>query len=116
MDFGGALVDGHDLEWKSHPRFPTIGMKMILSSSDNPLASLNLVRVPAKGVIGRHVHQEEVETVYVLSGESVLTVEDSEVVFSEGQAVVIPKGIEHGLRNETNKDVQLLTIFTPPIE
>lgn len=116
MDLEPVLVDGDELEWESHPRFPTIAMKSLLSSRDNPLTGLNLVRVPAKGVIARHVHQEEIETVYVLSGESVLTIEDREEVFREGQAAVIPKGVEHGLRNETNHDVELLTIFTPPLE
>jgi len=27
----------------------------------------------------------------------------------------LPHGVEHGLRNETDTDLEILTIFTPPL-
>ncbi len=110
------VVSRHELEWRPHPRVPSIDMKPLLTSAQNTLANLNLLRVPASGVIERHVHPDEIETVYVLSGESVLTLGDRELAFSEGQVVAIPKGLEHALRNEGGSPVELLTFFTPPLE
>ncbi len=110
------VASRHDLEWQPHPRVPSIDMKPLLTSAQNALASLNLLRVPAGGVIEPHVHPGEVETVYVLSGESVLTLGEREMAFGEGQVVAIPKGLEHALRNESGSAVELLTFFTPPLE
>ena len=41
-------------------------MKSLLAADANPLAGVNVVQVPPDGVIGRHRHVKEIETVYVL--------------------------------------------------
>jgi len=50
------LMDG---EWQEHARFPGIYMKSLLTSADNPLASVNVVQVPSGGNIGRHHHAQQ---------------------------------------------------------
>lgn len=102
-------------EWKEHPRFRNIWMKVLLTSEDNSLASVNIVRVPPGSVIGRHHHPGQVETVYVLAGRSLLALGETEVPFSAGQIVAIPIALEHALRNEGTEPVDLLTFFTPPL-
>ena len=109
------VVDPSNVEWKEHSRFRGIYMKSLLTSEDNSLASVNVVRVPAGGVIGWHNHPVQVETVYVLRGQSVLTLGDRELPFHAGQVVAIPMGLEHSLHNVGQETVELLTIFTPPI-
>jgi hypothetical protein len=51
-------------------------MKTLITSAGNPLAGVNLVRVPPDGVIGRHHHSKETEMVYVLAGESISYAEE----------------------------------------
>jgi quercetin dioxygenase-like cupin family protein len=102
-------------EWQEHARFPGIYMKGLLTSADNPLASVNVVRVPPGGVIGRHRHAQQLETVWVIRGESILTLDQTEVSLRDGQIIAIPMGLEHALRNEGEALVELLTFFTPPL-
>lgn len=90
-------------------------MKSLLGSADNPLAGVSVVRVPPDGVIGRHLHANEIETVYVLAGQSVLTLGDTDHHFAAGQIVAIPARLEHALRNTGDETVELLCIFTPPL-
>ena len=90
-------------------------MKTLLDSAGNPLAGVNIVQVPPDGVIGRHHHVSEIETVYVLAGQSVLTLGDADHAFAAGQVVAIPAGLEHALRNTGATTVELLCIFTPPL-
>jgi len=110
-----AIVDSAAVDWTEHPRFRSIGMKALLTSADNPLAGVNAVQVPPGGVIGRHLHAKEIETVYVLAGQSVLTLGDADFAFAVGQVVAIPAGLEHALRNTGRETVELLCIFTPPL-
>jgi quercetin dioxygenase-like cupin family protein len=110
-----AIVDSAAIAWTEHPRFRSIGMKALLTSTDNPLAGVNVVQVPPDGVIGRHLHAQEIETVYVLAGQSVLTLGDADYPFAVGQVVAIPAGLEHALRNTGAETVELLCIFTPPL-
>ena len=101
-------------EWQEHARFPGIYMKGLLTASDNPLASVNVVQVPSGGVIGRHRHAQQLETVWVIRGNAILTLDQTEVSIRIGQIVAIPIGLEHALRNEGKTLVELLTFFTPP--
>jgi quercetin dioxygenase-like cupin family protein len=104
-----------DREWAAHPRFANILMKQLLTSAENPHASISRVRVPPGAVIGWHHHAGQIETVYVLAGESTLTLGESDVPFCAGQVVAIPSELKHTLRNAGPATVELLCIFTPPL-
>jgi len=102
-------------EWQEHARFPGIYMKTLLTSTDNPLASVNVVQVPSGGKIGRHRHAKQLETVWVIRGDAILTLDQTDLPVSVGQIIAIPIGLEHALRNEGQSVVELLTFFTPPL-
>jgi quercetin dioxygenase-like cupin family protein len=109
------IVDATTMEWGEHPRVTGILTKQLLTASDNPLASVALVQVPPGSVVGLHSHTDQVETVYVLKGQSVLTLAGTEMPFNAGQIVALPAGVEHELRNAGPGPVELITFFTPPI-
>jgi quercetin dioxygenase-like cupin family protein len=102
-------------EWQQHARFPGISMKGLLSTLDNPFANVNVVQVPPGAAVGRHSHAEQVETVWVIRGTAILTLDQTEVSIKDGQIIAIPSGLEHALRNEGTTLVELLTFFTPPL-
>ena len=103
-------------EWQDHTRFPGIQMQELLTRLDNPFANVNAVRVPSGCTIGRHRHARQVETVWVIRGNPILTLDQTEVSLRDGQIIAIPIGLEHALRNESPTPVELLTFFTPPLE
>jgi mannose-1-phosphate guanylyltransferase/mannose-6-phosphate isomerase len=90
-------------------------MKRLLTTLDNPLANVNAVRVPPGGEIGRHQHVQQIETVWLVRGNAILTLDQTEVTLRDGQIIAIPIGVEHALRNEGTTPVELLTFFTPPL-
>jgi len=109
------IADLTNGEWQEHARFPGIYMKGLLTSADNPLASINVVQVPHGGIIGRHRHAQQFETIWVIKGNAILTLDQTEVPIRDGQIIAIPIGLEHALRNEGQSPVELLTFFTPPL-
>jgi quercetin dioxygenase-like cupin family protein len=102
-------------EWQEHTRFPGIQMQGLLTRLDNPFANVNAVRVPPGGTIDRHHHAKQVETLWVIRGNTILTLDQTEVSLRDGQIIAIPLGLEHALRNEGPALVELLTFFTPPL-
>jgi quercetin dioxygenase-like cupin family protein len=102
-------------EWHEHARFPGVHMKGLLTSADNPFASVNVVQVPTGAAIGRHRHIQQLETVWIIRGNAILTLDQTEVSLRDGQIIAIPIGLEHALRNEGPGLVELLTFFTPPL-
>ena len=109
------IADFTDGEWREHVRFPGIFMKGLLTSADNPLASVNVVRVPPGGNIARHRHAQQLETIWIIRGNAILTLDQTEVSIRDGQIIAIPIGLEHALRSENQVLVELLTFFTPPL-
>jgi quercetin dioxygenase-like cupin family protein len=109
------IVDSNALHWEEHPRIKNIYMKTLLTSAENPLANVSLIRVPVGNIVTRHVHVNEEETVYLLTGKSELVLGDERVSFDAGSIVVIPKGLEHELHNVGDEPVELLAFFTPPL-
>ena len=109
------LADLETVEWQEHTRFPGIYLKGLLTSADNPLASVNVIQVPPGGKIGRHRHAQQFETIWVIRGNAILTLDQTEVSIKDGQIIAIPLGLEHALRNDGQSLVELLTFFTPPL-
>lgn len=109
------LVDGRSISWSEHPRFKEIQMKGLLTSADNPLAQISLVRVPVDSAVPRHLHANQVETVYLVRGQGELVLGDQRVSFNAGSVVAIPKGLQHELHNVGDEPLELLAFFTPPL-
>ena len=102
-------------EWQQHPRFSGILIKGLLTAADNPFASVNVVQVPPGAEIGCHRHLQQLETILIIRGNAILTLDRTEVSLRDGQLIAIPIGLEHALRNQGPGQVELLTFFTPPI-
>jgi quercetin dioxygenase-like cupin family protein len=109
------IVNSTDAQWGDHPRFAGIQMKALLTKADNALANVSMVHVPPGSEVGRHMHATQVETVYLLSGQAVLTIGATELALTAGCIVAIPAGAEHALRNVGTEPIELLAFFTPPI-
>ena len=74
-----------------------------------------MIQVPPGAAVGSHCHAEQVETVWVIRGNAILTLDQTEVSLKDGQIIAIPIGLEHALRNDGTSVVELLTFFTPPL-
>lgn len=109
------FVNAFEEEWKDHPRFAGVQMKKLLTPADNELANVSQVRVPPGSEVGRHVHATQVETVYILKGQGLLTIGDRSTAMTPGSLVAIPSGCEHSLSNSGSEPIELIAFFTPPI-
>jgi quercetin dioxygenase-like cupin family protein len=114
-DLPARIAEANAAGWREHPRFAGVMMQQLLTSADNNLASVNLVRLPAGRVIGHHTHPVQVETAYILEGQAWLFLGTREVLVTPGQVVAVPMNTEHGLRNTFEQDLVVLAVFTPPM-
>ena len=67
------------------------------------------------GAVPLHLHEREVETVYLLHGQGTLVLGREERDFEEGQVVAIPMQLEHALINKGREPIEIITFFTPPL-
>lgn len=62
-----------------------------------------------------HVHQEEEETIYILSGYGRIHLGSQVEELRPGVAVYIPAQVEHSIENTGNEPIKLVFAFSPPV-
>jgi mannose-6-phosphate isomerase-like protein (cupin superfamily) len=69
------------------------------------------------GQVGpRHIHNNEVEIYYCLSGTGVVIIEEEQFILEQGSALYIPPKHFHETKNIGNVPFEFLGIFGPAVE
>lgn len=84
----------------------------VIYTSDNLQLVLMSLR-PGKE-IGREIHRKIDQFFRIESGIGHLFVEDKIYEISDGDAIVIPRGIYHNIKNIGNTPLKLYTLYSPP--
>jgi len=61
----------------------------------------------------QHTHATMDKLYHVLEGTGVCTLGDDEVPFTQGQMVVAPAGVPHGIRNDSTERLLVLAVLAP---
>ena len=72
----------------------------------------NVYHIPADKKVSLHNHQKHDEIFYCIKGEGFGVLEDSEVELTVGKAFIVPAGVMHALRSDSNLYV---TSFLIPV-
>jgi mannose-6-phosphate isomerase-like protein (cupin superfamily) len=81
----------------------TPGLRMSMIAED----------LPPKSEIGVHLHSNEDEIIFIRMGTGVATLGDREVPVAAGDAVYVPQGVWHGLRNNSQDMLGMTAIYSP---
>lgn len=104
------FFDVGTMEWSSHPQFPDIRFKALATRETHPAARFSLVKVEVGGKIDAHLHEDELETVYVLAGQGTLNFGAEEALLKRGMGVTIPARLTHSLRNSGPVELELFAV------
>lgn len=101
-----------------------IGIEWYFSRTTRLPTSAMLYHLEPGAEEGEHFHLEgdrescsvisEDEMYIVLAGEVTVTVGDELTMLRSGDAVYVPEGAPHGVRNESNRPAELVLLFGPP--
>jgi mannose-6-phosphate isomerase-like protein (cupin superfamily) len=69
--------------------------------------------LPPGCAVPPHYHRELEEIYYVLSGSGVMTVGEETREVGAGDAVYVPRGARHTLKNTGSKEIKLLLVCGP---
>lgn len=64
--------------------------------------------------IGTETHDEIDQFIRVDEGNGVAILDGTEVDLNDGDAIIIPQGMEHNILNNSERDLKLYSIYTPP--
>jgi mannose-6-phosphate isomerase-like protein (cupin superfamily) len=83
------------------------------TTSDIEKCSLAEEILPVGAAVGQHFHQATEEIYYILAGMGEMTVGNDTQVVSAGDAVFIPCGLVHTLKNTGTEPMKILLICGP---
>jgi mannose-6-phosphate isomerase-like protein (cupin superfamily) len=65
--------------------------------------------------VDAHVHDDFVDSFYVLAGEAEFLVGEETFRAAPGSFVAAPPGVRHGFRNATDSELRLLNVHAPNV-
>ena len=60
--------------------------------------------------IGEHLHSDDEEVYFIISGTGIVTVDGEECIVGPGSAVLPLSGSVHGIRNEGTEDLRIFVV------
>ena len=88
-------------------------LEFLARTTDTPRFNLGIIDFAAGRVLEPHVHGDEDDSFFILSGEITFMLPDGDVVARPGTFVLIPPGVEHGFRNDGSETAQILNVHAP---
>lgn len=77
-------------------------------------SQLVVMNIPVGGEIGMETHHNVEQTLFFLSGNGKVFLDDRESLISAGDVVVVTPGTKHNFINTGTVPLKVYTIYTPP--
>lgn len=74
----------------------------------------NVYHIPAEKKVALHKHNKQDEIFYCIKGKGFGVLEDSEVELSVGKAFIVPAGVMHALRSDS--DMYVSSFLIPVVD
>ena len=88
-------------------------VEFLARTADTPRFTLGIIDFAPGRELEAHVHDGEDDAFYILEGELTFMLGEDRVKAPEGTFVLIPPGVEHGFRNDTERPVRILNVHAP---
>jgi mannose-6-phosphate isomerase-like protein (cupin superfamily) len=88
-------------------------VEFLARTADTPRFTFGIIRFAPGRMLEAHVHDGEDDAFYILEGELTFVLGDEEVIAPQGTFVLVPPGVEHAFRNDTETPVRILNIHAP---
>lgn len=107
MDVGAAWGEGDAIDG-------TPFRVVVAASETSGHAVVLTVDMPPGEHVLAHVHHDEDQINVVVSGRVRARVGADEAVLETGGVLLMPRGIEHELWNDSDQTAQVIEVYTPP--
>jgi mannose-6-phosphate isomerase-like protein (cupin superfamily) len=88
-------------------------VEFLARTADTPRFTFGIIEFQPGRELEAHVHADEDDAFYILSGELTFLLGGERVPAPPGTFVLVPPGTEHGFRNDGEEPVRMLNIHAP---
>ena len=88
-------------------------VEFLARTVDTPRFTFGIVDFAPGRELEQHVHDDEDDSFYILEGELTFLFGDESRKAGPGTFVLIPPGVRHGFRNDTDSAVRIINVHAP---
>jgi mannose-6-phosphate isomerase-like protein (cupin superfamily) len=88
-------------------------VEFLARTADTPRFNFGIIEIAPGRVLEEHIHDGEDDAFYILEGEMTFTFGEETAAAPPGTFVLVPPGVQHGFRNDTDAPVRMLNIHAP---
>ena len=104
----------HKVEAGAGERLQWAGMEFVIrASAESTGGAFSIIEEVDAVDAPPHTHANEDELFYVLEGDHIFTVGETEYAAAPGDTVFVPKGVRHAQRRVIPRTGRTLTMFSP---
>ena len=111
----GRSIDANSLPWSPSRSFPGAQVKHLETRSSHPGLSFHVVKIEAGAEMTEHVHEQSIETLYVISGRCILNVDKQQFGGGAGFCATVPARAPHSVKNAGDTPLELVMVYSPPL-
>lgn len=112
MDMRTVVKKPDESKWVKNPAHREVYLNTLLDENENLSVIVKLAKIMPGGEIMPHTHKNQ-ETMYFLEGEGNVLVNGQRKIVKRGEMVNAPAGCEHGILNDTGREILLYCVFAP---
>jgi mannose-6-phosphate isomerase-like protein (cupin superfamily) len=109
-----TVISGNEAEVAQIPRPGRVVRHFVGHEEGARLLSSGVVVFPPDTDSIPHMHTDNEEILYVLSGHGALVCDGQTVPLRPGEFVFIPPGIKHYVHNPGEEEIKFFYVFSPP--
>ncbi|WP_456475766.1 cupin domain-containing protein, partial [Candidatus Pyrohabitans sp.] len=87
MSMGSILIKSANARFETHPRFEGVDIAKLLTSKDNAGLSVSILKISPGSSASVHLHEKEVDSIYILRGRGKAYVNGEWVEIAEGDYI-----------------------------
>jgi quercetin dioxygenase-like cupin family protein len=87
-------------------------IKIAKTDGSNTMCFLSESILPGEA-IPVHKHLNEDELIFIHKGSGIFSLDEKQYPVSEGTVAIVPKGVWHGLQNNSSENIEMRFAYTP---
>ena len=108
------IYAGAEIEFTTHPKFDGVNIGVLVTGQDTDSVSVCLLDIEKNTTIPVHIHDPQIDSIYVVSGSGEIHVNGAWQKISTGDYIFVPAEEEHGIRSG-NGELRIFVHHSPPL-
>ncbi|MGB9712536.1 MAG: cupin domain-containing protein [Dissulfurimicrobium sp.] len=106
---------GDGIRFEPHPKYEGVKIAKLITKTECQKVGVSILILKPDTEIPIHVHEHEIDSIYVLSGRGEAFINGRHQEIGQGDYIFVPEAVPHGVRSSSDGELRLFIIHSPPI-